>query len=70
MPNHLVNGFSQFCPGCQNTVMRFEKGVIALNKIPMVCPYCATSFTYNLKGNPHELIGNEPVYAPMQVITA
>lgn len=37
------------CPGCENTVLRFERGVITLNKIPVICPYCSTSFSYNLK---------------------
>lgn len=39
------------CPGCENTVLRFEKGVIALNKIPVICPYCATSFSHNINSN-------------------
>lgn len=37
------------CPGCENTVLRFEKGIIALTKIPLICPYCSTSFSFNLK---------------------
>lgn len=37
------------CPSCGNTVLRFEKGVIALNKIPVICPYCTTSFSHSLK---------------------
>jgi integrase len=37
------------CPGCENTVLKFERGVIALNKIAMVCPYCSNSFSHNLK---------------------
>ena len=37
------------CPGCENTVLRFEKGIIALNKIPIICPYCSTTFSYNVK---------------------
>lgn len=37
------------CPGCENTVLRFEKGIIALHKIPMICPYCSTHFSYNVK---------------------
>ena len=32
------------CPGCENTVLKIEKGITALNKIPLVCPYCSTSF--------------------------
>lgn len=37
------------CPNCGNSVLKFEKGIITLNKIPMICPYCSTSFSYNLK---------------------
>ncbi len=58
------------CPGCENTVMKLEKGVIALNKIPMICPYCATTFAFNLKESSPVLTEKMPVYAPMQVITA
>ena len=48
------------CPGCENTVLKIEKGIIALNKIPLVCPYCSTSFSHNLKEiNPES--GNIPV---------
>lgn len=43
------NSHAIICPGCENTVLRFEKGVIALNKIPLICPYCSTSFSHNLK---------------------
>lgn len=39
------------CPSCENSVMRFEKGIIALNKIPVICPYCSTSFAFSLKEN-------------------
>jgi len=37
------------CPACENTVMKFEKGVIKLNKLPIVCPYCSNSFFFGLK---------------------
>lgn len=37
------------CPGCENTVLRFEKGVIALTKIPVICPYCSAGFSHNVK---------------------
>ena len=37
------------CPGCENTVLKIEIGIIALNKIPVICPYCSTSFSHNLK---------------------
>ena len=36
------------CPTCKNAVMTFEKGIINLNKIPVICQYCSTSFAYNL----------------------
>jgi integrase len=39
------------CPTCENMVLKFEKNVIRLNKLPLVCPYCSTSFLYNLKEN-------------------
>lgn len=39
------------CPNCENQVLRFERGVIALNKIPVTCSYCSTSFSFNLKEN-------------------
>jgi integrase len=43
------------CPSCENTIMKFEKNVIQLNKLPVVCPYCSVSFSYNLKENISEL---------------
>lgn len=42
------------CPTCENMVLRFEKNVIRLNKLPIVCPYCSTSFLYNLKESKSE----------------
>jgi len=37
------------CPTCENIVLKFEKNVIGLNKLPIVCPYCSASFLYNIK---------------------
>jgi integrase len=37
------------CPNCENTVLKFERNVIGLNKLPLVCPFCSASFLYNLK---------------------
>jgi len=37
------------CPTCENMILKFEKNVIRLNKLPIVCPYCSTSFLYSLK---------------------
>lgn len=34
------------CPNCGNIVMSFEKDIIKLNKLPLICSYCSTSFTY------------------------
>lgn len=36
------------CPDCENTVLRFEKGSIALKNLPVVCPYCSKGFNYKL----------------------
>lgn len=43
------------CPSCENMVMKFEPGIIKLNKLPLVCPYCSTSFSYGLKESLSEL---------------
>lgn len=37
------------CPNCENTVMKFEKGGLRLNRIPCICQCCNESFSYNLK---------------------
>ena len=50
------------CPSCENSVLKFEKGVIALNKIPVICPYCSTSFSHNLKDIVPELNRKQPEY--------
>jgi integrase len=39
------------CPTCENTVLKFERNVIGLNKLPLVCPFCSASFLYNIKEN-------------------
>lgn len=36
------------CPSCENSLMKFEKNVIRLTKIPMVCQYCSTQFSFNM----------------------
>jgi hypothetical protein len=51
------------CPSCENSVLKFEKGIIALNKIPLICPYCSTSFSHNLKGIVPELSKKQPEYS-------
>lgn len=42
---HQVN-----CPKCENMVISFEKNVIQLNKLVLLCQFCSTPFSYNLKG--------------------
>jgi len=42
------------CPTCENTVLKFERNVIGLNKLPLVCPFCSASFLYNLKESTSE----------------
>jgi len=42
------------CPTCENMIMKFERNTIRLNKLPIVCPYCSTSFLYSLKENTSE----------------
>ena len=37
------------CPTCENTILKFERNVIGLNKLPVICPYYSASFLYNLK---------------------
>lgn len=39
------------CPSCENTVMKFENGIIKLVKLPCVCQYCSTSFAFDIKNN-------------------
>ncbi len=36
------------CSSCENVVMSFEKGIIRLNSLPIVCPYCSNSFVYKV----------------------
>lgn len=36
------------CPGCENTVIKFERNLIKLNKIPIECPFCSTNFVYTI----------------------
>lgn len=36
------------CPACENTVMKFEKDIVKLNKIPLVCQHCSASFLFDL----------------------
>jgi integrase len=57
------NSHAIICPGCENIVLRLEKSVIALNKIPLICPYCSTSFSHNLKGIVPELSTKLPEYS-------
>ena len=52
------------CPTCENTVMKFEKDIVKLNKIPLVCQHCSTAFLYNLsKGI------SEPVIKAVQAVS-
>ena len=50
------------CPKCENTVMKFEKGIIMLTKIPVTCPYCSHSFSHNLKENLPVVVKKTPEY--------
>ncbi len=43
------------CPSCENMVVKFERNVIKLNKLPLVCPYCSNSFSFSLKESRSEL---------------
>ncbi len=38
------------CPNCTLTVMKFEKDVIKMKKIPCTCQNCKEDFVYNLAG--------------------
>ncbi len=43
------NKLEIICPDCGNSVLQFAKGIIALNRIPIVCPFCSANFSYILK---------------------
>lgn len=39
------------CTNCESLVLRLQKNVIKLNKLPCYCEVCTTSFLFNLKEN-------------------
>lgn len=47
------------CPSCENSLLKFEKGLIKLNKLPCTCPYCATSFLFSINGSSEENNGEK-----------
>lgn len=41
-------GFHEIaCPSCENLVLKLEKNIIKLNKIPCECQYCTTQFLFS-----------------------
>jgi len=39
------------CPNCENPITKLDTSIIKLSKVPMTCPYCSTSFNYDVNGN-------------------
>lgn len=63
--NKNSNGNSSIeilCISCQNVMLRLEKNVIQLNRIPCVCPFCSTQQLHDLRGNLLELANSESEY--------
>lgn len=45
----LSEGYHEIvCPSCENLVLKLEKNIIKLNKIPCECQYCTTQFLFSI----------------------
>lgn len=47
------------CLTCENPITKIDTSIIKLKKIPMTCPYCDHSFTYDV--DEHKLETKVPV---------